>query len=394
MPIITRPTPNVKTISDIDLERVLSELLDISESHHDLAVTRYRAIGNWLDREKNVASSEPQIYPQGSFLLGTVTRSISAEDDYDLDFVVELKHPDIYLTPWRLKNSVGEGIKSYVDNNSNMVSLQKEGRRCWTLDYMGSVQFHMDVLPAIPAATNPYQNELEKLKSYDHSAAIGQKLAVASNLSKDAIAITDKQPDSSYVWLLSNPKGYAEWFRQMSIKRYPIVTRAVESAPNYQSRKSPLQRVIQMLKRHRDIWIERQHVYSKTDKPISIIITTLAATAYARDVNASETEILQVLQTVVESMLSYIESVGEVDWVHNPVNEHENFADKWVQYPSRKRCFMRWHEQVCSDLCALNSALQDTDTTDENIWKALALFLSGEVIEEARRKSMLRIYHA
>lgn len=394
MPVITRTVPNMRRISDIELEKVLSELLDISETHHDLAVTRYRDIGNWLDQDKNVASSKPQIYPQGSFLLGTVTRSISGEDDYDLDFVVELKHPDISLTPWRLKKSVGEGIKAYVDNNSDMVSLQNEGRRCWTLDYSESVRFHMDVLPAIPGATNPYQKELEKLKSYDRSAAIGQKLAVASNLSKDAIAITDKQPDYSYVWLLSNPKGYAVWFREMSIKRYPIVTRAVESAPDYQSRKSPLQRVIQMLKRHRDLWIEKQQVYDKNDKPISVIITTLAAKAYAHDVNANESEILQVLQTVVENMLSYIESVDGVYWVRNPVNEHENFADKWEQYRSRKRCFMGWHERVCSDLDALNSALQDTYATDNDIWKALALFLSGEVVQEARRKSMLRIYQS
>ena len=385
-----RYTSNARRISDIELEKVLSELLDISELHHDLAVTRYKGIGHWLDRDRHVVSYNPQIYPQGSFLLGTVTKSISNEDDYDLDFVTELKQPRDNITPRGLKRElVGKAIKTYVDNRSD-VKLQEEGRRCWTLDYSGDVQFHMDVLPAIPAAKDPYQEELRKLKLY-RSAAIGQKLEVASNLSADAIAITDKQPDYSYLWLLSNPKGYAKWFREMSIIRRSIVTLAVESAPNYQRKKSPLQRVVQMLKRHRDLWIENHYIYDKDDKPISVIITTLAAKAYRSKVNASETEILQALQTVVENMLDYIEPVGGVDWVRNPVNKYENFADKWEQYPKRRRCFMAWHEQVCSDLRTLNKALQNTYATDAEVWKALAFFLGAGIVEEAKMKSMLTI---
>ena len=219
-----RYTSNARRIYDIDnrgLEKVLSELLDISKWHHDLAVTRYQDLGGWLDRDTRVASYDPQIYPQGSFLLGTVTKSISGEDDYDLDFVTELRQPAEDITPWGLKNLIGDAIKTYVSNSSYQVSLQEEGRRCWTLDYSDGVQFHMDVLPAIPAAKDPYQEELRKLKSY-RSAAIGQTLEVASNLSEDAIAITDNPPDGWYVWLLSNPKGYAAWFREMSIKRYVL----------------------------------------------------------------------------------------------------------------------------------------------------------------------------
>ena len=385
-----RYTSNVRRIYDIELEQVLSELLDISEAHHDLAVTRYKGIGHWLDRDGRVAPFRPQIYPQGSFLLGTVTKSISDEDDYDLDFVTELKQPANNITPWKLKNLIGDAIKTYVSNSSYQVSLQEEGRRCWTLDYSDGVQFHMDVLPAIPATKDPYQEELKKLKLY-RSAAIGQELEAASNLSENAIAITDNPPDSWYVWLLSNPKGYAMWFREMSIIMRSTVTLAVENAPNYQRKKSPLQRVVQMLKRHRDLWIEKQYIYDKDDKPISVIITTLAAKAYRYNVDASETEILQALQTVVDNMLDYIERVGGVDWVRNPVNEHENFADKWEQYPKRRRCFIAWHEQVCSDLRTLNKALQDTYAKDEDIWEALALFLGKGVVAEARTKSMLTI---
>ena len=59
-----------------------------------------------------------------------------------------------------------------------MKSPVKEGRRCWTLHYADGVQFHIDILPAIPDA-KPFK---ELLKSRGYSP---------SNLSDLAIAITD-----------------------------------------------------------------------------------------------------------------------------------------------------------------------------------------------------------
>lgn len=170
----------------------------------------------------------------------------------------------------------------------------------------------------------------------------------------------------------------------MSIKVDPTITRAVENAPNYQRKKSPLQRVVQMLKRHRDLWIEYRSTYSKKDKPISVIITTLAAKAYAYDVKVGEIEILQVLQTVAKNMLRHMDGENRVS---NPVNEHENFADKWVENPQRRECFMAWREDVLTDLNTLNSA-----TTVGDVWEALALFLGAGIVAEARRKSMLTIH--
>ena len=372
MAVIERTESGRKYISNIGLEKKISELLDISKRHHDLAVIRYQDIGNWLDRYERVATYKPNIYPQGSFVLGTVTKSLSDEEDYDLDFVIELEQPRENITPSELKELVGNAIKLYVRDNYT-VSLQEEGKRCWTLDYSESAKFHMDVLPAIPATTTSYQSELTKYKRFNRSHTIGQTLKVASNLSKSAIAITDKQPNNNYVWLLSNPRGYAEWFEEMSsIGRDPIVIRAVASAPDYQSEKSPLQRVVQLLKRHRDIWIERrQTYYSQEDKPISIIITTLAAKAYRYDVRANETNILQALQVVVETMLKYIK---DGDLVRNPVNEHENFADKWETHPQRKECFYKWHKQVEDDLNSLNSVLNKRYVSDDEIQAGLSRF--------------------
>ena len=51
----------------------IADALDIPDSYYEQAVKRYNSIGTWLERdESSVACYDPEIYPQGSFLLGTV----------------------------------------------------------------------------------------------------------------------------------------------------------------------------------------------------------------------------------------------------------------------------------------------------------------------------------
>lgn len=64
------------------------------------------------------------------------------------------------------------------------------------------------------------------------------------------------------------------------------------------------------------------------DKPIPIIITTLAARAYN-----NQTNIIQGLIDVINIMENYIEERLDahgrrIKWIGNPVNGEENFADK------------------------------------------------------------------
>ena len=62
----------------------IAEALDISDSHYQQAKQRYESIGKWLERdESKVACYSPEIYPQGSFALGTVTKPIFDTNEYD-----------------------------------------------------------------------------------------------------------------------------------------------------------------------------------------------------------------------------------------------------------------------------------------------------------------------
>ena len=347
----------------------IAEELDIPESHHELAIKRYGSIGTWFERDGSiVAPYTPLIYPQGSFLLGTVTRPISEEDEYDLDLVSELNLLKDSITQADLKKLVGYEIKSYADAH-NMKSPVKEGRRCWTLHYADEVQFHMDILPAIPDA----KLFKEFLESKGHSP---------SNLSNFAIAITDNTlPNYNRIdpdWPCSNPKGYAAWFRSQMEARFNEKLKSlaesmelrVEQVPEYKV-KTPLQRAIQILKRHRDILFANE----PDDKPISIIITTLAGRAYN-----NEPDILATLQNVVAGMPRYIQHNNGVVWIPNPVNPLENFADKWAEHPQREENFYKWLSEVQKDF---NSALEQPDI--QRAAESLKSPLGEQVIDKGLR---------
>ena len=65
--------------------------LDIPPSYYEKAVARHRSLGDWLCRpESRVAHLKPHVSPQGSFRLGTVTRPLHENAEYDLDNVTTL----------------------------------------------------------------------------------------------------------------------------------------------------------------------------------------------------------------------------------------------------------------------------------------------------------------
>lgn len=298
----------------------LIEELDVPPSKYEDAKNHYDAVGSWLNDEGSpLAAFNPTIYPQGSFALGTVIKPIG-DDDYDVDAVCQLKLSERQTTQKGLKNAVGARLKQH---KAYVGMLEPEGRRCWTLKYADESQFHLDILPCIP-------------DDYQWLLALG----IPEDIAKHAICITDKETwDTDPQWPRSNPKGYLTWFKsRMRVRfdearsRIAMEKKAeVEQVPEYEVR-TPLQRAVQILKRHRDLKYN-----GDDDKPISIIITTLAAHAYN-----NEADLFDALRNMLPKMRSAIELRGTVYWVANPVNPKENFADKWEKTPRKRQLFFEW----------------------------------------------------
>ena len=327
------------------LESIAQEI-DIPERLDTIARKRYQSVGKWLDRHNSpIKKFSPEVYPQGSFLLGTVIRPIGDADEFDVDLVCKLDAGKNRFTMKSLKRAVGNEITRYAIHQ-NMSKFPKNGRRCWTLEYSGSVKFHMDILPALPDEEN-YRQLLEEGGHRD--------LALNQEVTREAIAITDKTHRHfncfSDEWPVSNPKGYAVWFKSQQtqainkakrmIVEEELIYDRIDEVPDHKV-KTPLQRAIQLMKRHRDVLFK-----GDDDKPISIIITTLAAHAYN-----GESTIEDALWTILGSMDCYIDYLDDTHWIPNPVNPNENFADKWAESPSKKTAFYEW----------LDSAQRDFDT--------------------------------
>lgn len=297
----------------------LSTALDIPDDLYDDAILKYEDIGTWLasyDSGLNIYS--PEVYPQGSFRLGTVIRPISNNDEYDIDIVCTLKniHKE-ETTQDRLKQGVGDALKKRDD----LVKILSSSRRCWTLDYPH--QFHMDILPSILNNERP----------------------------PTGILLTDTELKN---WQKSNPKAFSEWFynqmrvafQETRVLLAKSIGADVEDVPEWQV-KTPLQRVIQLLKRHRDIYF----MTDGDNKPASIIVTTLAARAYRNQVNVYEalTEIVGEIESNW-GKADFVEKRNGHWWVANPVDPDENFADKWNENPDRINAFIKWLRKINTDL--------------------------------------------
>lgn len=314
----------------------LAQSIDLTETQNHEASERYKSVGDFLSDPSGILSMyNPKIVPQGSIRIGTAVRPVKEECEFDVDATCRL---DVSLPEVQafVKSLVGNKFKS----DGTYTKMLEEKTRCWRLKYAEASRFHMDIVPAIP---DNFQWLLN--------------LGVPQRYAEHAIKITDKEHvnyniDSSDL-PRSNPEGYALWFldvmkvqaEQIRIKLAAELRMSVDRVPEYKVR-TPLQRSIQIMKRHRDI------MYGDNDlKPISIIITTLAAKAYSDVITYNQSTLFyEIVLDIVERMPSYILSKNGIKWISNPVNPNENFADKWQWNKLLEDNFYKWHGALLSTL--------------------------------------------
>jgi len=295
------------------LSRIADEI-NITPTMQEKAVKSYQAVGEWLG---DGIKYDVRIMPQGSMNLGTVIRPIDDSDDYDMDLVCLLENGQA-LSLGSIKNLVGNRLKEHKLYSK---MLEREGHRCWTMQYD---EFHMDILPCVPKYSffsEPYLTEIK---------------------------LTHKNDQDVYEPRFSNPYGYHEWFEKQMKVQLDLEKRVyaqknkieIDKVPTYLVR-TPLQKTIQILKRHRDICFQDD----SDNAPISIIITTLAALAYD-----GESNVYEAICNILNNMHRYIECRNGVYWIQNPVMADENFADKWSVEPEKKTAFFFWLAKAKKEL--------------------------------------------
>lgn len=307
-----------------DLYERIVRTIDISNDMFDEAEKAYMDMGAWIDKE--TPAYKIGIYAQGSFALGTVIKPIGDSEDYDLDLVCEFER-QYGLSAKELKIDV---VKPLLEKYKKTKCELENKKRCWHVEYEDLPIFHMDIIPAI------YRTSYIDITNHDEEY-------------------------DTYGYIGSNPKGYIDWFNGKKAERRKVLcenyckenreiikcSADIEKIKEYHL-KTPLQKAIQLLKRHRDIMFKDD---KDNRKPISIIITTIAADLYRNEDN-----IVDTLSNFFNNAESYIEShkMGGVYHIDNPCytgkDERENFADKWEEHPERKDAFFSWLKKAKRDL--------------------------------------------
>ena len=279
--------------------------LDLTDTEERAIKGSYDAVGSFLASSDLLTPFKPHVFPQGSVKLGTVVKPL-VRDDYDIDLVCELVNAE-GLSPSAVKRLVGTVLRK----GRFETLLEEEHGRCWTLRYDACPPYHLDILPGVA-------------------------------IENGRVRATIRKTDGSYSWLRTNPKGFAEWFLGLCEKaRLVENSRSVEPV-RVEIGKSPLQRAVQIIKRHRDVYFKMNPGLG----PASVIITALSGLCYS-----DERSIESILRNGPIQWASRISVKDGRYHIRVPSLPDDDYADKWNgEDPCAPERFFKWHSKLLLDL--------------------------------------------
>lgn len=339
-----------------DLIKII-EAVDISPTMYSNAVKKYESLAGYLESH----GLNADFYPQGSFALGTVIRPYAKDNDksYDLDFICQVYTDKDNISPKELRDQIKDILEAGELYGGKLV-VEDE---CFTIEYaeIGSVGFSIDI---VPAADETNDKKMKLQSESDRPDLIGTSIAIPRNSQQKV-----------YNWITNNPKGYRKWFDEINAP-FAYCTRdeyrkrmfesnrelfsSIEDVPEELNRSS-LQRVIQILKYHRDVYYFRAFgEKANSMKPISAIINTIVARISEKaDPALSPIELLQFVlsefsvyskQTKHSEMYFKQNYPGKTvikkekgKWIiENPANPEDNLANKWNENSKIPEAFFKW----------------------------------------------------
>lgn len=329
------------------LKMVVGEI-NLTEATKQKVKQRYESIVRFLTRpESRLSEYSLYVFPQGSFLYKTAIKPVGQKEEYDLDFCCCMQEGLSMdsISQEKLKGMLGDELKEYCRVNNFVLPIE-EKKRCWQLRYHDGMHFHVDVLPCLPTVRDQWILKSAMYEERYEEGDLVESAASKKRWANAAILITDTTSTNyklqSPPWHVSNPEGCAMWFRAKAAQER--VTETVKAATtevkdlSTTNNNSVLNSAVKLLKRHRDVMFIANH----DKKPISIIISTLAAHTYR-----GESSLVDALLNMLPRMLSKLQDLNFV--VCNPVTPEENFTDKWPKNPELKVAFVSWLIKAKSD---------------------------------------------
>lgn len=313
------------------IDRIITQI-ELSPTQYRQAERSYRAVAEVLRRAGSpILIFNPSIHPQGSMRIGTTIKPW-AQDEFDLDLLCWLAASGKKYTP----EEVYEWVWKTLYSDGTYRPMLERRCRCIRINYNDDFKFHLDVTPAIP----DWDSQSESLYIPDRTRR---------------------------TWCSTHPLGFADSFFKPIASIMPILERqltansrefsakaTVEPLPAHGAfDKTPLQRVVQWLKHDRD-----RYYQGRGDiVPSSVLLTTLTARSYELSVKTAVPSLLALVHRIIAGVPSFVSRIPVGNRttysVVNPVNQHENFAERWTDRHYLE--FMRWHSQLSTSLQALEA---------------------------------------
>src|ERR1039457_1572694 len=329
MNTISNP-PAMNPLSFID--RIIAEI-ELTPTQYAQAERSYKAVAEVLRKAVSpILIFNPSIHPQGSMRIGTTIKPWG-KDEFDLDMLCWLAASGKQYTPEQVYEWVW---KTLYDDGTYRPMLERRCR-CIRIKYNDGFRFHLDVTPAIP----DWDSQSESLYVPDRTRKM---------------------------WCPTHPLGFADSFFKPIASKIPIFepdltansrefsakTATVEPLPGHGAfDKTPLQRVVQMVKHDRDKYFE----HKEDLLPSSILLTTLTAQSYEASIATATPSLLALVRKVIANIPRFITRVPAgnraIYSVANPVRRDENFAERWTDQHYNE--FMRWHAQMFGSLQSLEA---------------------------------------
>lgn len=287
-----------------DLLDKMAESLQLGKTRYDQMIEHYEAVKAWIEADEQFFKPfKYDLYPHGSVRILTTVKPVG-KDEFDLDIALHIKANWGIHTPQRIYDE----LKRRLNEHSVYRKMLEAKNRCLRLNYAGD--FHMDILPGIQE------------NAWD----------------EDKLRVPDKKLGT---WVSSNPRGYAKWFLdRTNLVKISLLEKAMRAehlpADNFQNKK-PLQRAVQLIKRYRDIYFQ----YDDTYKTSSIVLTTIAGRFYN-----GEDSIFDTVDNIISTIQSQVVGFNSRLKVLNPVNEAEDFTDKWDEEPGYYVAFQKFCQHL------------------------------------------------
>lgn len=347
----------------------LARKVQLSPTNYRLAVERYRAINEWLDRDASPVRGKVQlIYPQGSMATGTTISSRLENDEFDIDLMAELVTEFAHWHPRDVLDLLFFAING--EPGSRYYGMVKRMTRCVQVQYEG---MHLDVTPA---------------------TLISGRIARVSHIFHSR----RERPKEEDCRIVANPWGFAEWFKErmpMAIgDGAQMVTLAkaseavpVEEQPELHERSLPVI-AMQLIKR----WRNKNYDQREGRCPPSVLIACLVGERSSDLIGAGA--VGRSLHTTLLDFVTHIlfefeaaERLGQLIYRANPAcPSDEALTDRWPTGAADQRRFISDLKDFSAKLAVLSRGNLPLPQCNELLSDMFGERAAALAIEEMRKR--------